>query len=98
MSTLLALVLLAQATTFDIATFSAPAGWQRLDQNGMVQLQTTCTLGDRTITLTGDDDRADPKHGLVRLEQDSKDGATWDRLCILLAGIGDVCYARDEAP
>lgn len=227
MGTLLAAALLVQATTFDIATFTVPAGWQRVDENGMVQLQTTRTVGRRTaycqiflfpsrpgstnalrvavitstgkdpevsmcfgeivhdewppfffsirfknwtpasqdrdmprriagtwttatasiadrytfapngryasaaaamnrtrisqteilqttnayfgdgayaiqgntITLTADGDRANPKRGWIRLEQDSKDGATWtDRLCLLLEGIGDVCYARDEGP
>ena len=37
-----------QATTFDIATFTAPAGWQRTDQNGLVQLQSRHTVNGRT--------------------------------------------------
>jgi hypothetical protein len=36
-----------QATTFDIATFTPPAGWQRIDQNGMVLLQATRTANAR---------------------------------------------------
>jgi hypothetical protein len=37
-----------QATSFDIATFTPPAGWQRTDQNGMVQLQATRTANGKT--------------------------------------------------
>jgi hypothetical protein len=37
-----------QATTFDIATFTPPAGWQRVDQNGLVQLQSQHTVNGRT--------------------------------------------------
>lgn len=49
-----------------------------------------------SITLTSDGDRANPKQGWIRVEQDSKDGATWtDRLCLLHEGIGDVCYDRE---
>lgn len=49
-----------------------------------------------SITLTSDGERNNPKRGWIRLEQDSKDGATWtDRLCLLLEGIGDVCYDRE---
>ena len=54
------------------------------------------TIRGSTITLTSDGDRASPKQGWIRVEQDSKDGATWsDRLCLLLEGIGDVCYDRE---
>ena len=37
-----------QATTFDIATFTPPAGWQRVDQNGLVQLQSQHTVNGHT--------------------------------------------------
>jgi hypothetical protein len=37
-----------QATTFDIATFTPPAGWQRVDQNGLVQLQSQHTVNGKT--------------------------------------------------
>lgn len=37
-----------QAATFDIATFTPPAGWQRSDVNGMVQLQSQHTSQGRT--------------------------------------------------
>lgn len=56
-------------------------------------------ISGNSITLTGDNDRAHPKHGFFRVEQESKDGgATWsDRLCLLLEGIsGEVCYNRDQ--
>ena len=77
----------------------------RISQTEILQT-TNAYFGDgayairgNTITLTADGDRANPKHGWIRLEQDSKDGATWtDRLCLLLEGIGDVCYARDQGP
>lgn len=51
-STLIALSLARpaspQATTFDIATFTPPAGWQRTDQNGIVQFQSMRTAGGKT--------------------------------------------------
>ena len=54
-------------------------------------------LWGNTITLTSDRDRGHPQRGFLRLEADSKDGVTWtDRLCLLLEGIGEVCYKRDE--
>ena len=68
-------------------------------------LQTTnAYFGDGAYRLTGnhielamDRDRAHPFVGFVRLEQDSQDGVNWkDRLCLLLKGIGEVCYKRDE--
>jgi len=35
--------------------------------------------------------------GFIRLEQDSQDGVSWkDRLCLLLEGIGEVCYKKDQ--
>lgn len=37
-----------QATTFDIATFTPPAGWQRIDQNGIVQLLSMHTARGKT--------------------------------------------------
>lgn len=37
-----------QATAFDIATFTPPAGWQRIDQNGIVQLQSMHTVNHKT--------------------------------------------------
>ncbi|HEY6222770.1 MAG TPA: hypothetical protein VIW26_03230 [Gemmatimonadales bacterium] len=37
----------SQATTFDIATFTPPAGWQRADQNGLVQLRSQHTVNGR---------------------------------------------------
>ena len=37
-----------QAATFDIATFTPPAGWQRVDQNALVQLQSQHTVNGRT--------------------------------------------------
>jgi hypothetical protein len=37
-----------QATAFDIATFTPPAGWQRSDQNGIVQLHSQHTINGRT--------------------------------------------------
>ena len=87
---------------------SAAAAMNRTRISSTEILQTTnAYFGDgayaiqgSAITLTADGDRANPKHGRVRLEQDSKDGATWtDRLCLLLEGIGgDVCYARDAGP
>jgi hypothetical protein len=71
-----------------------------------IQQTTNAYFGDgayairgNTITLTSDRDRGKPKRGWIRLEQDSRDGANWtDRLCLLLEGIGDVCYARDSGP
>jgi len=51
------------------------------------------------ITLVMDRDRAHPQRGFIRLEQDSQDGVSWkDRLCLLLEGIGEVCYNRDPVP
>ena len=39
------------------------------------------------------------ERGFFRLESDSQDGRTWtDRLCLLLEGIGEVCYKRDTTP
>ena len=77
----------------------------RISQSEILQM-TNAYFGDgayairgNTIALTADGHRGNPKHGWIRLEQDSKDGATWtDRLCLLLEGIGDVCYARDSGP
>jgi hypothetical protein len=105
---------IATASVADRYTFapngryaSAAAAMNRTRISSTEILQTTnAYFGDGayavqggTITLTADGDRANPKHGWVRLEQDSKDGATWtDRLCLLLEGIGDVCYARDAGP
>lgn len=48
------------------------------------------------ITLTMDRDRGHPQRAFFRLESDSQDGVSWkDRLCLLLEGIGEVCYNRD---
>ncbi|HEY6059370.1 MAG TPA: hypothetical protein VIV10_02185, partial [Gemmatimonadales bacterium] len=38
----------SQAATFDIASFTSPAGWQRGDQNGMLQFQIMRPVGRRT--------------------------------------------------
>ncbi len=47
------------------------------------------------ITLAMDRDRGASQRGFIRLEQDSQDGVSWkDRLCLLLEGIGEVCYNR----
>jgi len=54
-------------------------------------------IAGNTITLTSDSNRSHPQRGYFRLEADSQDGSTWkDRLCLLLEGIGEVCYTRDE--
>jgi hypothetical protein len=37
-----------QATTFDIASFTPPGGWQRSDVNGIVQLQSQHSANGRT--------------------------------------------------
>jgi hypothetical protein len=88
------------------ASAAAAMNRTRISQTEILQT-TNAYFGDgayaiqgSAITLTADGDRANPKHGWIRLEQDSKDGATWtDRLCLLLEGIGgDVCYARDPGP
>jgi hypothetical protein len=54
LSTLLSLAVATtaspQATTFDIATFTPPAGWQRSDQNGIVQLQSQHTVNGKTTS------------------------------------------------
>jgi len=48
-----------------------------------------------TPALAMDRDRGAPRRGFIRLEQDSQDGVNWkDRLCLLLEGIGEVCYNR----
>jgi hypothetical protein len=53
-------------------------------------------ITDNRIALVMDRDRSHPQQGFFRLEQDSQDGNSWkDRLCLLLAGIGEVCYLRD---
>jgi hypothetical protein len=51
------------------------------------------------MTLVSDSDRGHPSTRWFRIEQDSNDGSTWvDRLCLLQAGVGDVCYTRDSRP
>jgi hypothetical protein len=45
---LLASLIALQATTFDIATFTPPAGWQRVDQNGILLYQSQRTQNRRT--------------------------------------------------
>lgn len=53
-------------------------------------------ISGNTITLTSDRDRAHPQRGFFRIEADTQDGNTWtDRLCLLLEGIGEVCYKRE---
>ena len=39
-----------QAATFDIASFTSPPGWQRVDQNGLLQLQSQRTVNGRTTS------------------------------------------------
>ena len=67
-------------------------------------LQTTnAYFGDGSYRITGnrivlatDRDRALPRSGFFRLESATQDGRTWtDRLCLLLEGIGEVCYTRN---
>ena len=54
-------------------------------------------ISGNAITLTTDQDRTHPQRGLFRIEGDTQDGATWkERLCLLLEGIGEVCYKRDQ--
>jgi hypothetical protein len=88
------------------ASAAAAMNRTRISQTEILQT-TNAYFGDgayaiqgNTITLTSDGERANPKHGWVRFEQDSKDGATWtDRLCLLFQeNGGDVCYARDVGP
>lgn len=53
-------------------------------------------ISGNTITLTSDHDRAHPQRGFFRIEAETQDGNTWqDRLCLLLEGIGEVCYKRE---
>ena len=54
-------------------------------------------LQGNQILLTPDSGRGVTR-GFFRLEQESRDrGRTWaDHLCLLLEGIGDVCYQRDR--
>lgn len=48
------------------------------------------------ITLAMDRDPTHPQRGWFRIESDSQDSLAWkDRLCLLLEGIGEVCYKRD---
>lgn len=54
-------------------------------------------ISGNTIVLTRDTDKGHPLRGFWRIESDTQDGQTWkDRLCLLLEGIGEVCYKRDE--
>ena len=49
------------------------------------------------ITLAMDRDRTHPQRGWFRIESDSEDSVTWKpRLCLLLEGIGEVCYKPDR--
>ncbi|HYU09387.1 MAG TPA: hypothetical protein VEK77_08410 [Gemmatimonadales bacterium] len=53
-------------------------------------------IAGNRIELAMDRDRTHPQRGFIRLEQDSQDGMSWkDRLCLLLEGIGEVCYGRE---
>jgi hypothetical protein len=68
-------------------------------------LQTTnAYFGDGSYRIAGNRimltaDRGRVARGFFRLESDSQDGQTWqERLCLLLEGIGEVCYKRDEMP
>lgn len=101
----------ATATVADQYTFapngryaSAAAAMTRTRVSLTEILETTnAYFGDGSYTISGNTmvmkaDRGTSHTVRFRLEQDSKDGgATWtDRLCLLEAGIGDVCYKRDQ--
>lgn len=54
-------------------------------------------ISGNKIVLTRDNDNSHPLRGFWRIESETQDGVTWkDRLCLLLEGIGEVCYKRDE--
>ena len=63
---------------------------------------TNAYFGDGAYRITGnrielamDRDKQHPQRGFIRLEQETQDGVNWkDRLCLLLEGIGEVCYNR----
>jgi hypothetical protein len=69
-----------------------------------VMVTTDAHFGNGRYTLQGNqivltpDSSGGVTRGFFRLEQESRDrGRTWaDRLCLLLEGIGDVCYQRDR--
>jgi hypothetical protein len=68
-----------------------------------VMVTTDAHFGDGAYALQGNaitltpDSGGGAARGFFRLEQETRDrGRTWtDRLCLLLEGIGDVCYQRD---
>jgi hypothetical protein len=101
----------SRATTFDIATFTPPPGWQRVDDDLPDLRDRAAPDHERVFRGRGvrdqrqhdhadpDNGRGNPRRGHFRVEQVSKDaGATWtDRLCLLLERIGgEVCYNRDQ--
>lgn len=55
-------------------------------------------ISGNAIVLTRDTDKGHPLRGFWRVESDTQDGQVWkDRLCLLLEGIGEVCYRRDDS-